>query len=83
MTLDPTVTNQEIINKLESVFGSLASAESVLQKIYTASQITDESITMWGLRIEEILQKAANKGHVTKDHRNDMLTKFWRYTAQN
>ena len=59
--------------------GTVASGESVLQEFYTASQKAEESVTMWGLRIEEILQKAIDKGHVTKEQRNDMLrTKFWR-----
>lgn len=51
VTLGPLASSQDIINKLESVFGNVASGESVLQEFYTASQKSDESITMWGLRI--------------------------------
>ena len=44
---DPESTNQEIIDKKESVFGNVASGESILQEFYTASQKKDESITEW------------------------------------
>ena len=46
VTLGPTATSQEIINKLETVFGNVASGESALQEFYTASQKADESVTM-------------------------------------
>ena len=79
ITLKPNASSADIINKLESVFGNIASGESVLQEFYTASQKPDESVTMWGLRIEEFLQRAIEKGHVTQEQRKKMLrTKFWR-----
>ena len=68
-----------IMDRLEGVFGNVATGESVLQEFYTATQKSDESVTAWGLRLEEILQKAVDKGHVRLDEKNDMLkTKFWR-----
>ena len=47
---------------------------------YTASQKASESVTLWGIRIEEILQKAVQKGHaVIADQKDKMLKeKFWR-----
>ena len=59
--------------------GNVASGESVLQEFYTACQKSDESVTLWGIRIEEILKKAIDKGHVSPEQKNTMLkTKFWR-----
>ena len=70
---------EKIISRLEGVFGNVASGESVLQEFYTATQKVDESVATWGLRLEEILQKAIVKGHVKLEEKNDMLrTKFWR-----
>ena len=40
--MDPESTNQEVIEKMESVFGNVASGESVLQEFYTASQRKDD-----------------------------------------
>lgn len=79
ITLGAKASSNDIIKKLENVYGNVASGESVLQEFYTASQKADESITTWGLRIEEILQRAIDKGHVTTEQKNEMLrTKFWR-----
>ena len=69
----------KLLTKLENVFGNVASGESVLHEFYTASQRSDESVTMWGLRLEEIVQKAIEKGHITESQKNEMLrTWFWR-----
>ena len=72
-------TVQEIIERLEGVFGNVAAGESVMQEFYTATQKSDESVTAWGLRLEEIIQKAVDKGHVKQEETNNMLkNKFWR-----
>ncbi|MCG8034659.1 MAG: hypothetical protein JAZ03_21150, partial [Candidatus Thiodiazotropha taylori] len=79
ITLDPLASSNDIISKLDSLFGNVASGQSVLQEFFTASQREDESVTMWGLRIEEILQRAVEKGDVASDRKNEMLrSKFWR-----
>ena len=65
--------------RLESKFGNVASGEAVLQEFYTAYQEENESVTDWGLRLEHILQRAREKGHVTEDRMDKMLRdKFWR-----
>ena len=34
---------------------------------------------MWGLRLEEIVQRAIEKGHLNDNQKDEMLrTKFWR-----
>lgn len=79
LPMGTSATVSTIMDRLEGVFGNVATGESVLQEFYTATQKSDESVTAWGLRLEEILQKAVDKGHVRLDEKNDMLkTKFWR-----
>ena len=78
-TLDPLTDSIGILSKLESLFGNVASGLSVLQEFFTAAQREDESVTTWGLRIEEILQRAIVKGEVTPERKNHLLKdKFWR-----
>ena len=78
-TLKPNVTTAEILEKLESVFGNVASGESIVQEFYNAYQKPNESTTLWGIRLEEIFEKAREKGHVTKEQKENMLkNKFWR-----
>ncbi|MEW8545075.1 MAG: hypothetical protein AB2693_16240, partial [Candidatus Thiodiazotropha sp.] len=69
----------DIMGKLEGVFGNVATGESVLREFYTACQSQDETVAAWGLRLEELLQKAMDKGHIKQEEKNDMLReKFWR-----
>ena len=78
-TLNPLTNSDGIISKLESLFGNVASGLSILQEFFTAAQKSDETVAMWGLRIEEILQRAIEKGEVASDRKNHLLKdKFWR-----
>ena len=78
-TLRPDVPTTEMIEKLEGVFGNVASGESIVQEFYNAYQKPDESTTLWGIRLEEIFERARDKGHVTLEQRDNMLrNKFWR-----
>ena len=68
-----------MLKRLEGVFGNVSTAESILHEFYTLFQKQEESIANWGLRLEEILQKAINKGHVKEEDKNEILRqKFWR-----
>ena len=79
MPLGASASVSEIMKKLESVFGSVATRESIMREFYTATQQQEESVTAWGLRLEEILQRAMEKGHVRAEDRNDLLKDtFWR-----
>ena len=58
----------------------LASGESVLTEFYTLAQKPDESVTMWGLRLEQLVQRGIEKGQIDEAKRDEMLrTRFWRY----
>ncbi|XP_060596172.1 putative uncharacterized protein DDB_G0281733 [Ruditapes philippinarum] len=44
-----------------------------------AKQRSEEGITEWGIRLETIVQKAIEKGHVSESQKDEMLkTRFWR-----
>lgn len=79
LNMSPSAKPLEIIKKIENVFGNVASGEAVLQELYTAKESSEESVADWGLRLEDILQKAIDKGHVAGNSKNEMLrSKFWR-----
>ena len=79
LPLGPSVSIKDMLSRLEGVFGNVATGESILQEFHTASQKADESVTAWGLRIEEILQKAVIKGNVKDSDTNEMLKNiFWK-----
>ena len=78
-TLGSSAKAVDILERLESVYGNVASGEAVLQEFYTVHQEKEESVTDWGLRLEQILQRAIEKGHVTEERKDQMLRdKFWR-----
>ena len=78
-TLDPLTNSDGIISKLKSLFGNVASGLSILQEFFTAAQKSYETVTMWCLRIEEILQRAIKNGEVASDRKKHLLKdKFWR-----
>ena len=77
--LRPDVSTAEMIAKLERVFGNVASGASIVHEFYNAYQKPDESTTNWGLRLEELFEKAKDKGHVVQEQKELMLrNKFWR-----
>ena len=77
MGSDATV--DQIIQRLEGVFGNVATPKSIIQEFYTVYQKQDESVASRGLRLEEILQRAIDKGQVRLEDRDDLLRdKFWR-----
>ena len=77
MGSEATIT--DILERLEGVFGIVATPISILQEFYSVSERIDESIAAWSLCLEEITQKAIEKGQVRREDRNEMLwNKFWR-----
>ena len=78
LTLGPLASSQEILDKLECVFGNVASGQSIMQEFYTAVQQPEESVTMWSLRLEEILQRVSEKSKIPAEQKNEMLReRFW------
>ena len=79
LPLGPNANPTEIVNRLQSVYGYVASCDAVIEEFYTAEQRPEESVADWGIRLEYILQKAIDKGHVVEKGKNDVLRrKFWR-----
>ena len=76
--IGPSAKEDDIVRRLESVYGNVASGEAALQEFYTVHQEKNELVTDWGLRLEQILQRA-KKGHVNEERKDQMLRdKFWR-----
>ncbi|XP_033731005.1 paraneoplastic antigen Ma2 homolog, partial [Pecten maximus] len=76
--LGPMATLDEVLKKLDTFFGNVASNEVVLQQFYSATQKEGESVTAFVCRLEALLQLAINSGHVSPSARDDMIrSKFW------
>ncbi len=57
---------------------TFSSGEAITQQFYTEQQKAGESVAAWACRLEDILQRAVELGHVSVIAKNDMLrNKFW------
>ena len=73
-----TATVQEILCKLEGLYGTVMSGEALIQKFYSERMLPDESVTNWGCRLEELLSQAVALGKIEPSAMNGMLkAKFW------
>ena len=67
-----------VLNKLNCVYGVVEEAEDLLGQFYNAKQRQDETVTSWGCRIEDLLDRANKQEPLHSKSLNDMLrTKFW------
>lgn len=64
---------REVLDKLESTFGSIESEEIVMRKFYACQQDATESVVAYASRLEEIYARAVALGGVKKG--NDKVLK--------
>ena len=70
---------EDLMERLENVFGNVASGQSILKEFYTATQSETETTTAWGLRLEENFQRAIEKGKARETDRDSTLREqFWK-----
>ena len=79
LPLGPSAKMEDLVERLENVFGNVASGQSILKEFYTATKGETETITAWGLRLEEIFQRAIEKGKAREEDRDSTLREqFWK-----
>ena len=79
LTLGISAKIEEIMEKLENEFGNVTSGQTVMKEFYTATQKETENVNEWGLRLEEIFQRAIEKGKARKEERDTTLREqFWK-----
>ena len=72
-TIGSAATTEQIMDKLERTFGNVASGQTVRQEFYTAEQKENECVTLWGIQLEEIFQRAVEKGFANENQSDKML----------
>lgn len=58
MRLGSSATTDQLIAKLDSVYGVVETKESMLAQFYSARQREDEDVSAWSCRLEDTLNKA-------------------------
>ena len=78
LSLPENVSPQQIIDKLEGVYGNVYTIEALLEKFYKEIQKPNQSVAEYGMVLESIIQPAVEKGDIGKEAKNEMLrSKFW------
>ena len=69
LSLSEHATAENIIDKLDGVYGNVYSSEALLEKFFKETQQPNQSVAEYGMKLESIIQSAA---------KNQMLkSKFW------
>ena len=78
MHLGEEASAEEIIRKLERVYGVVESGATILQRFYNSRQEDNEGVAAYGCRLEDILSDAIDRGVVPKRQADEILmNKFW------
>lgn len=78
MRLGTGATPNTILEKFESVYGTVDTKEELMAKFYSAKQEDSEDITHWSCRLEDILGKVVEQGLISTHGSEEMLrSKFW------
>jgi hypothetical protein len=76
MHMGPQATMEQLLEKLDSVFGTVISKEMLLAKFYSAQQGSEEDVAAWGCRVEDLLSKTeCQLGSIEKDEMSRSV--FW------
>ena len=69
---------EDIMQKLEGIFGTVEDSESLLSTFYSAEQHPGEKVSTWGCRLEDLLDRALQGQALSSKSIDDMLkVKFW------
>ena len=78
MRLGPDANIKQLMEKMESVFGTVERGESIIEEFYSATQRKSENTMEWSCRLEEIYSKAVAKGVAKREEANEKLkSRFW------
>ena len=73
MRLGADTKLEHILEKFDSVYGTIDTKEDILANFYSARQKEDEDITAWSCRLEDLICKAVDQHLVKKAEANEML----------
>lgn len=78
LTLPTDATPEQIVTKLDGVYGNIYPTEKLIQQFYASKQEDGESVVDYGMRLESILQRCIERKAISNDAKNEMLrTKLW------
>lgn len=78
LTFPTDATPEEILQKLNGIYGNIYPSEKLIQQFYEAKQKEGETVANYGMRLENLIQTCIDMGKFNSESRNEMLrTKLW------
>ena len=78
MRLGLKASIQEILHKMDGLYGKVATEGTLLTQFYAAQQHDKEDVTSWSCRLEEIIQGVHAQGLISRGTMFEMLrSKLW------
>ncbi|XP_053390372.1 golgin subfamily A member 6-like protein 24 [Mercenaria mercenaria] len=79
LTIDPMADSTVILKKLEDIYGTTQTEDSIMQDFFNAKQEDKETTSDWALRLETIMQLAVETGEIPERKKNALLKqRFWK-----
>ena len=71
--LDRGATEEDLMKKLESIYGTVLPGQAILQRFYSDTQDSNQDVAIWACHLEGLAYSALNKGIVARDAVEGML----------
>ncbi|XP_046566334.1 uncharacterized protein LOC124274986 [Haliotis rubra] len=73
MCLGPKATIQDLLRKLQSIYGTVQRKEALMAQFYSAAQRDEEDVASWGCRLEHLLSKVTEHHDIPPLEQDEML----------
>jgi hypothetical protein len=84
MRLGTEASIENILDRFDSVYGTVNDNENLLSQFYNATQGGNEDVSEWSCRLEDLLNKVIQNGEITPTNEDQMLRNmFWNGLSEN
>ena len=84
MRLGTEASIDDILQRFDSVYGTVEDNENLLSQFYSASQKDNEDVSEWSCRLEDLLNKVIQNGEIPPTNTDQMLRNmFWNGLSEN
>ena len=76
--LGDKVTVEQVLQRMNNLYGSVFIGQDILAEFYSAHQLKDESVVAWSCRLEDLMQQAIVSGKMNVTDKEEALrAKMW------
>ncbi|XP_061170395.1 uncharacterized protein LOC133179718 [Saccostrea echinata] len=83
LTFPTDATPQQILSKLDGVYGNIYPSEKLIQQFYASKQEEGETVVDFGMRLQSILQRCIERKAISNDVNEMLRTILWSGFSDN